>query len=371
MTSRPAETTRLESIDALRGFDMFFITGGAALLHALYKACPTAFFATLDAQMTHMKWDGFAFYDMIFPLFLFIAGISFPFSLAASRRRGLSERRIVANILRRGAMLVLLGLVFNGLFRLDFETMRYASVLGRIGLAWAAAALLYRVTSLRTRLCTTLGILAGYGLLLATVTAPDAPAGASPLSVEGNIVGFIDRNWLPGSLLDGDFDPLGLLSTLPAVATALLGMTAGDAVRSPRLTENRRVALLAGTGIALLAAGVLLDPVLPINKPLWSSSYVCFAGGWSMLLFAAFYWMIDVRGWRRWSFYFRIIGLNSITIYMLQKIVDLKGVAQFFFGGAAKLLPSAWGGVVLAAGYLLVVYVLLRFLYKRNLFLKV
>lgn len=369
--TRTIETTRLDSIDALRGFDMFFITGGAGLIHALHKACPNAFSAVLDAHMTHMAWDGFAFYDMIFPLFLFIAGVSFPFSLAASRRRGFSERRIVGNILRRCAMLVLLGLVFNGLFRLDFETMRYASVLSRIGIAWAIAALVYRSTSARTRLCTILGILVGYGILLATVAAPDAPAGASPLSMEGNIVGFVDRHWLPGQLLDGRFDPLGLLSTLPAIATALLGMFAGDAVRSSHFSECRRVSILSGAGLALIFIGLLLDPVLPINKPLWSSSYVCFTGGLSMLLFAAFYWIIDVRGWRRWSFYFRIIGLNSITIYMLQKIVDLKGVARFFFGGASELVPTAWSGVVLATGYLLIVYVILRFLYKRNIFLKV
>lgn len=369
--TRPTETTRLDSIDALRGFDMFFITGGAGLIHALYKACPTSFFAALDTQMTHMTWDGFAFFDMIFPLFLFIAGISFPFSLAASHRRGFSERRIVGNILRRGAMLVLLGWVFNGLFRLDFETMRYASVLGRIGIAWAIAALIYRATTVRTRIWATLGILVGYGLLLTTVTAPDAPAGASPLSIEGNIVGFIDRHCLPGRLLDGSFDPLGLLSTLPAVATALLGMFAGDMIRSSHFSERRRVSMLSGIGFALVFIGLLLDPILPINKPLWSSSYVCFTGGLSMLLFAAFYWIIDVRGWRRWSFYFRIIGLNSITIYMLQKIVDLKGVARFFFGGAANLFPAGWSNVVLAAGYLIVGYVILRFLYERKIFLKV
>lgn len=369
--TRTIETTRLDSIDALRGFDMFFITGGAGLIHALHKACPNAFFAVLDAHMTHMPWDGFAFYDMIFPLFLFIAGVSFPFSLAGSRRRSLSERRIVGNILRRCATLVLLGLVFNGLFRLDFETMRYASVLGRIGIAWAIAALIYRAASLRTRLCTTFGILVGYGILLATVAAPDAPASASPLSMEGNIVGFVDRHWLPGQLLDGRFDPLGLLSTLPAVATALLGMFAGDAVRSPRFSEYRRVSILSVAGLALTIVGLLLDPILPINKPLWSSSYVCFTGGLSMLLFAAFYWIIDVRGWRRWCFWFRIIGLNSITIYMLQKIVDLKGVARFFFGGASELVPTAWSGVVSATGYLIVVYAILRFLYDRKIFLKV
>ena len=362
---------RLDSIDALRGFDMFFITGGASLIHALSAACPAGFLDLLDAQMRHMAWDGFTFYDMVFPLFLFIAGLSFPFSLAKSRERHLPERQIVWNILRRTLVLIVLGLIFNGLLRLDFSTMRYASVLGRIGIAWGAAALLYRCCSRRMLLVLSVLILLLYGCAVGLLRAPDAPGDASPLSLEGNIVGYVDRLFLPGRLLGGHFDPLGILSTFPAVVTALSGMFVSDLVRHGSWTSRRRMSWLVGTGLLLVVAGLLLDRILPINKSLWSSSYVCFAGGLSTLLFALFYWLIDVRGWKRWSFYFRVIGLNSITIYMLQKIVPIRSVSDFFFGGLAGYCPGEWGGVVLSAGYLLVAYAFLKFLYDNKVFLKV
>ena len=321
----PKTSTRLDSIDALRGFDMFFITGGAALIHALYKACPASpLLGALDAQMHHMPWNGFTCYDMIFPLFLFLAGVSFPFSLAKSRERGVSERRIVVQIVRRAVTLFLLGLVFNGFFRFDFASMRWVSVLGRIGLAWGIAALCYRRCRWQTIAALSVGVLAVYGCATALLIAPDAPAGAAPLSVEGNIVGYVDRMLLPGRLLDGRFDPLGLLSTLPAVVTAWLGMFVGTWIRNMQVAPLRRLLGLVAGGAALTLVGLLLDPVLPINKPLWSSSYVCFAGGISALLFALFYGVIDLLGWRRWAFYFRMIGLNSITIYLVQKFVDMK-----------------------------------------------
>ena len=301
---------RLESIDALRGFDMFFITGGAALFLALDRVAPCAFTDALAAQMTHTPWDGFTFYDMIFPLFLFIAGISYPFSFASSRLAGLGQRQINLKILRRVLALIALGWVFNGIFRLDIAHFRLYSVLGRIGIAWGCAAVLYCYCGRKTRIWICVAVLAAYAVLTALVAAPDA-AGASPLSKDGNIVGFVDRTLLPGRLLEGNFDPLGLVSTLPAVVTAMLGMFCGEVVRSNRFNGMRKALVLAGGGAALVCAGLLLDKVIPINKPLWSSSYVLFAGGLSALLFAVFYWIIDVLGYRRWAFCFRVIGLNS------------------------------------------------------------
>lgn len=320
--------------------------------------------------MVHTPWDGFTFYDMIFPLFLFIAGISFPFSLTSSREKGLPQRTINRRILRRVLALVLLGWIFNGIFKLDFAHFRLYSVLGRIGVAWGCAAFIYCYSGRKTRVWICFGILASYALLTTLVAAPDA-AGAAALSKDGNIVGYIDRMLLPGRLLDGNFDPLGLVSTIPAVGTALLGMFAGELVLESPVSGSRKTLYLLAAGAALLGSGLLLGLAVPINKPLWSSSYVLFAGGISFLLFALFYYLIEVRGWRTWAFYFKVIGLNSITIYMFQKIVDLKKVTRFFFGGIAGLLPGDWGNLVLAVGYLLVCFAILLFLYRRRIFLKV
>ena len=361
---------RLDSIDALRGFDMFFITGGAALLLAVNRVAPCGFTDALAAQMSHTAWDGFTFYDMIFPLFLFIAGISYPFSISSSRSKGFSQSKINLKTFRRVISLIALGWVFNGIFKLDFDHFRLYSVLGRIGIAWGCAALIYSYCDAQSRGWISFGILLGYALLTALVAAPDS-AGAAALSKDGNIVGYIDRTLLPGRLLDGNFDPLGLVSTLPAIVTALFGMFAGDVVRRDEFSGQKKSLILCIAGIAGISLGLLLGLIVPINKPLWSSSYVLFAGGISAMLFALFYWIIDVLGYRKWAFYFKVIGLNSITIYMLQKIVDLKKVTRFFFGGLAGLVPDVWGGFILAVGYLSVCFVILYFLYRKKIFLKV
>ncbi|MDY3979603.1 MAG: DUF5009 domain-containing protein [Tidjanibacter sp.] len=364
-------TGRLDSIDALRGFDMFFITGGAALIRSLAKVWPTEFMQGAAGQMTHMAWNGFAFYDMIFPLFLFITGISFPFSCRKNRANNLTDGHIVGKIVVRTLKLIALGLVFNGFLRLDFGTMRYVSVLGRIGIAWGIAAIIYVNSSRRAIKWYVTAILVVYGLLNLFMVAPDAPTGTSPLSIEGSIVGYIDRMWLPGRLLDGNFDPMGILSTLPAVATALLGMVAGEVVGDERRSPQKRAVSLVIGGVGLTVVGLLIGLIIPINKPLWSSSYVCFTAGLSALMFALFYWLIDIKGYKRWSLYFRVIGLNSITIYMVQKVVDIGKTRDFLFGGIAGLFTAQWANVVLAVGYLAVCYMFLKFLYRKKIFLKV
>lgn len=368
----PAQQTRLLSLDTLRGFDMLFIMGGAPLLASLATLLPHPFFQTIAAQMQHAAWDGLTHHDTIFPLFLFIAGISFPYSLAKQREQGRTSRRIHTKILQRGITLALLGIIYNGLLSLDFEHLRYASVLGRIGLAWMFAALIYTNTATRTRLLINASILLGYWLLLAYLPAPDAE-GAGPFTIQGSLAGYIDRMLLPGRLHMTIHDPEGLLSTLPAISTALLGMSTGELIRlnRPGLTDRKKVCLLLASSALLLLIGLMWNNTFPINKNLWTSSFVCVVGAYSIALFALFYYLIDVLGLQRWTFFFRIIGLNSITIYMAQQFINFSFTSQALFGGILRLMPPSAQPLIYWTAYITVCWTFLYILYRQRIFLKV
>ena len=249
---------RLLSLDTLRGVDMFFIMGFSGLVTSLCALWPGSFTDMLASQMQHAAWNGLTIQDTIFPLFLFIAGVAFPFSLAKQRARGFGRKRILDRIFRRGLILALLGMVYNGLFELNFSSLRIASVLGRIGLAWMFAALLCVYCSVRTRIAVAGIILIGYSLLLGLVVAPDAPVGADPLSVEGCLAGWIDRQYLPGHILYGAFDPEGILSTLPAVVSALFGMFTGEFLLDGRrgLSGSWKAFYMAVAALAITTAGL-------------------------------------------------------------------------------------------------------------------
>ena len=371
--TKPSAPQRLLSLDALRGFDMLFIMGFAGLVVALCKLRPGDFSAWMSAQMGHAAWDGFFHHDTIFPLFLFIAGISFPFSLAKQRGKGLGERSIRLKVIRRGLTLVALGLVYNGLFNLDFATLRLPSVLGRIGLAWMFAALLFTHFGVRTRIAIAAAVLVGYGLLLQFTTAPDA-AGAGPLTEAGNIVGYIDRTIMPAHLYGSrGFDPEGLLSTLPAIVTAMLGMFTGEFVRrsEEQVPGSRKALWMAAGAVVMLALALCLNPLQPINKKLWTPAFVFAAGAYSLGMFALFYYIIDVRQWRRWTYFFRVIGVNSITIYMVQRIVRVSYTSEFFFGGLGSKFSPEVAAVIFSAGYITVCWLLLWFLDRKKIYLKV
>lgn len=364
---------RLRSLDALRGFDMFWIAGGGSLFVALANLTGWPALVWWKTQLTHVEWHGFRFEDMIFPLFLFIAGISFPFSLAKRSADPKGRRALCRHIVQRGLVLVLLGIIYvNSGIKFNFSELRYGSVLGHIGLAWMFAALIFMNCRARTCLLWLGGILVGYWLLLRFTLAPDLGA-TDPYSMEGCIVGYVDRMLLPGRLYKKIHDPEGILSTVPAVATALLGMLTGHFVlRQPADAKPERMVLkMALAAVGLLAAGWLWNFVFPINKNLWTSSFVCFVGGLSLLLFSLFYMVIDVWKVEKWSRFFVVIGMNSITVYLAPKIIDFNKAAQFFFGGAIGLLPKEWSGVFNAAAYLAVVWGFLYVLYRKKIFLKV
>ena len=298
---------RLLSLDTLRGFDMLFIMGFAGLITAICALWPNPMTDAIARQMGHVSWNGLTQHDTIFPLFLFIAGVSFPFSLSKQRASGISERRILFKVIRRGMTLIVLGMIYNGLFRFDFASLRVASVLGRIGLAWMFASLLYMYCKVRTRAVFAAVVLIGYSLLMYLVVAPDAPDGTDPLSVAGNIAGWVDRQWLPGTFACGSFDPEGLLSTLPAIVSALFGMFTGEFLLRKRSSlSGEQIALcMALAAVAITVIGIIWNCWIPINKKLWSSSFTCVVTGYSLGLFALFYYLIDVRGWRRWTLVYK------------------------------------------------------------------
>lgn len=365
---------RLMSLDAFRGFDMFWIMGGEALICTI-----AALFGNPDFHRSfgHVAWDGLQFMDTVFPTFLFMAGVSFPFSAAKSLERGLTRRQIALRALRRGMTLMLLGLVYGGfLQRLNFADFRIPSVLGYIGFGWMVAAWIYLcVKNVKARIGIVLGILAAVTIFFGFVPAPDATATAVKFSPEWHFGCWLDRTILGAHKLGGAkslFDNEGFGGLFCTIATAMLGMFAGEIVRRGGVVATGRKALgLLGYAALCLASGLLLSLFYPIVKNLWSPSFVLVVGGYSFAMFALFYWLVDVKGWSRWSFFFQVIGMNSITIYLAQRFIGFGTASKFFLGGVAGLLPEQWGHLVLGLGYVAACWLFLWFLYRKNVFLKV
>lgn len=360
------------SLDALRGFDMFVIIGGDWLVRSLADLTGWTLAIWGKTQMKHVEWDGFVFYDMIFPLFLFIAGVAMPFSLIRRLEQGEDKHKLVYHIVRRGLILVVLGLVYNnGLFYSSIADTRFPSVLSRIGLAYMFAGLIVLNTKLRAQVIWFVGLLLGYWAAMMWIPVPGF--GAGQLTVEGSLAGYIDRMVLPGRLARGVHDPEGLLSTIPAISTALLGVFAGTLLRRdfPDVTGERKALILAGAGVAALALGSLWDFAFPINKNLWSSSFVLFAGGWSLLLLALFYLVIDVWGYTRWALFFIVIGMNSILIYMAGGFIDFAYTTDALFKGLLARLGVPGRGVLWWTGLVLIKWVFLYFLYRQKIFLRI
>ena len=374
METPAPKSERLLSLDALRGFDLFWIVGGHGILVALFKLTEWGWLGAMDAQLKHVDWSGFQAYDLIFPLFLFMAGVSTPYSLTRRLTEG-ARGEVIRKVIQRGLILVLLGIIYNnGLQWKGLENMRLGSVLGRIGLAGMFAQLIFVFNfEAPKRLWYWLaGILLGYWAVMSFGHAPGFAAG--DLTMEGNFASYVDRLLLPGKLHKGIHDPEGLLAVLPAIGNALLGILAGLWLRrsAEEVSGDRKAAGLAIAGVVLLAVGGLWSFVFPLNKNLWTSSFVLWTCGWGSLLLALFYWMIDVRGWARgFGAFFAVIGMNSVLIYMSAKFINFDFTGQALFGGLARAFPPAVASVVLVTGIFAVKWALFWFLKRQKIFLKV
>jgi predicted acyltransferase len=360
---------RLLSLDALRGFDMFWIIGGDKLIREITKISGCEWDNVLGEQMHHVSWVGFHFYDLIFPLFMFLAGVSIPYAIVSKLENGTPKKKLAIKILRRVVVLVTLGLVYNGLLEFDFSNLRVASVLGQIGLAYGIAAtiVLFSRKSI-TPLYWCVGILVIYSAV--QLFAPVPEYGAGLLTKEGCINGYIDRMFLPGRLHGKIFDPEGLLCIISASVIVLFGVQAGFLLRTERFSGYRKTALLAGAGLCLILLGVIISPFYPCIKSVWTTTFNFIAGGLSMLLLALFYLVIDVWNLQRWPYFFYIIGLNSITIYLAVEMVDFGFTSNFLLSGTANLF-GAYKEVIIIVGTLAVEWLFLWFLYKKRIFLKV
>lgn len=368
---QPANTTqRLYSLDALRGFDMFWIMGAEEIFHAIAKATGAPFWESIATELTHPDWNGFHFYDLIFPLFLFMAGVATPFSVGRELENGKRKNELLFRVIKRGLTLVLLGIIYNnGLQLKPLADIRFGSVLGRIGLAYMCANIIYLYTKQRGQIIWFCSLLIGYWLLLKFNAAPGFTKG--DLTMEGNFASYIDRLIMPGKLYLGIHDPEGLTSTIPAIGTGLLGILAGNFLKNNSVSQQKKALYLFIAGVVFILLAHVWDLDFPINKNLWTSSFVLNVGGYSLMLLAAFYYIIDVLGYKKWAFFFKVIGMNSILIYMSGAFINWTYTTNGFFQWLGQLVGNPYNAVVLAICYVLVKWAFLYFMYQKKVFLRV
>lgn len=359
--SSDTPSTRLMSIDALRGFDMFWIIGGGEVLAALAKVYPNRFTLALESQLEHVQWEGCHLEDLIYPLFLFIIGVVLPFSLARRREQGQRLSTLYLHTLQRSLLLILLGSIPGGL--LSFKHGPFmGGVLAHIGLCYLFAVPLVLHTPWRARA----GVVGGFLVLywLASILVPVPGYGAGVLTEQGSLASWIDRHFISGRLWNE-----GPASTPSGICIILWGSLAGEWLRSGR-SGHYKAAGLALVGLAAVILGALWSFSFPmIKRVVWSSSYVTFACGGSLLLLALFYWLIDVQRYQKWAFFFVVIGMNAITIYFLQSIMDFDAIARLFVQGVSDH-SGVFQPMVPPAGGLALKWLLLWFLYRHRIFFR-
>jgi predicted acyltransferase len=402
--SGAAEPRRLMSLDALRGFDMFWILGADSFVYALHETSQTAPTKFLADQLDHAEWQGFHFYDLIFPLFVFMMGVSTVFSLEkiiAREGRAAAVRRV----LRRGVLLFAVALIYSGGFTNPWPDMRLMGVLNRIALCYTFGGLLFIFCNWRVMVAVAVALLLGYWALLELVPFPDVrptPGGDSVITKEAgfnsvsqlnmastnllrgsyiqgvNLTDYLDQKYLPGRKYDGTYDPEGILSTLPAFVTGLLGIFTGLFLRNKSVPDANKVVYLIGAGAASAAAGWLWGLEMPVIKKIWTSSYVLVAGGYSAMLLGLFYWIVDVQKWQKWCQPFVWIGMNPITLYLTSNFLGGLGyhkLATRLAGGPVKSffdthVAAGCGELIVSAiGVALFIW-FAYFLYRRKIFLR-
>ncbi len=324
--------------------------------------------------LRHAEWHGWTFTDSVFPFFLWIAGAAMTFSFAKRVNAGVSRRYLALHALRRGLVIFALGIFLNGFPYFDLATLRIPGVLQRIGVCYFLAAVIFLFTSIRVQAMITGALLCFYWALMTLVPVPGFGAGV--LEKMGNLAQYVDSLLLSGHMWSATkvWDPEGIISTIPAIATTLFGVLTGHLLQSA-LTAIEKTAWMLFSGNLLLFAGLVWDKLLPINKNLWTSSYAVFMAGMALVVFGACYWIIDVKGHRDWSRPLAIYGMNAIAVYVLAGLISrLIGIWGWRQPVYESLLPFASpinASLVYALGYVALLYGVAWILHRNKWFLRV
>ena len=362
---------RVLSVDALRGFDMFWIIGADQLARSIGKGAAEGSFAQgFAAQLKHVRWEGFVFYDLIFPLFVFLLGMSTVFSLPKYVEQN-GKGAAYAHIFRRFILLFLLGAFRDaGLSDLASESP-FSGVLQRMAWCYLGAALIFLNFRLKAQVAIFFAILIGYWALVSFVPHPDLGAAATTFNQKENFVDWVDHKFLPMKEEGQYSESEGLLSTIPAIATALLGIFAAMVLREKRISDLQRVGIFIGAGVVLVTLGYLWGLQFPVIKKIWTSSFVLVAGGYSCILLGVFYAIVDVYKAQRWCVPLIWIGANPLMIYMCSEFIDFENIAERLAGGPVAGLFGTYGELFINVVSIVLVFAFARFLYVRKLFLRV
>ncbi|HET6996174.1 MAG TPA: DUF5009 domain-containing protein [Chitinophagaceae bacterium] len=357
---------RLVCVDALRGFDMLWIIGGGDIIIALAKAHPNNFLNGLAEHFDH-QWGQFHFYDIIMPLFMFIVGVVMPVAFKSRLEKGETKKNIYRHVLKRVVLLYILGLIASG-HLLSFDITRihlWTDTLHAIAVGYLISSILLLELNLKWQIAITVFLLLLYWAVIALIPVPGHPAGLYEPTV--NLPLYVDERVL-GHFQEGQGWTY-ILTNMTFVCSVMLGVFAGKILLSAT-NEKKKAGWLALLGIGCLVAGKFWGIWFPIIHHLWTSSLVLYAGGWSFLLLALFYLIIDVWGFKKWAFPFVVIGMNAIAVYVATHLFDFTLIGNVFVGGLAKWLGS-WNEFVQQLAALIVIWLILYWMYRKKTFIKV
>jgi predicted acyltransferase len=374
-TTTPGATERLVSLDVFRGITiagMILVNNPGTWSHIYWP-------------LGHAAWHGWTPTDLVFPFFLFIVGVAITLAFGRRVGSGGSRRDLYLKVVRRSLIIFAIGLFLNAFPYFNLSELRIPGVLQRIAVCYFFASIIFLNTRVRTQIVVTVALLIVYWLLMMLIPAPGFAAG--DLSKEGSLASFIDRAvfgkhvWAQAKV----YDPEGLLSTIPALATTLMGVMTGHCLRSKK-TAYEKVAGMFVAGALCVVVGWALNPFFPINKALWTSSYVLFTGGLALQFLGLCYWVIDIKGYRRWAKPFEVFGMNAIALYAGAGIMaDLLGVIKVSGSNGARIPLQRWvydnlfaswaspmnASLAFAIAFVLVWLGLMWILYRRKVFIKI
>lgn len=367
---------RLQSLDALRGFDMLWIIGGGGVVQTLANASNSGFLNVLSKQMEHVPWEGFHFEDLIMSLFLFMVGMSIPFSIGKRLSMGESKKKIYLHTFKRWIILLILGMIYEGnLLAFDIHNLFLGSVLGSIGIGYFFSVIIYNQLNLKNQIWLIAGLLAAYWSILTFVSAPGQQAGV--LLPESNIVKYVE-NIVFGRFAKTGVRYMWFLDTGGFICTVMTGVFASTIIRGNfRFSfikssngQIHKTLILALTGLVLVCTSLVLNVWFPVIKNIWNPTFVLLTSGLSFLLITLFYFVIDVKGYKRWAFWLKVIGMNSITVYLGVHFFSFDRLANRFVFGLEQFL-GAYYLLIQSLTALIIIYVILYWMYKKGTFIKI